>query len=163
MSINIELKKVGYLYRIDKNDYDLVYWFTKEQRTKNEIKEFIMNIGGFDVSINAIEYEILLSDFNLKGFLRDSCLLRYEIEDWKIVYDLDEKSDDVFDNSLLKESKCFNIKMPITDTNKINYLREIFNNIDIFSYDGRNSYLVEDELEKLKELIKEIEETKDTK
>ena len=160
--MNINLEKVGYLYTIDKNDYDLVYWVTKNRKSKDDVKNFILDkYKEYGITISVSEFEIYVSSEDLKDFLREGCFIGYEVEGWPCFYELDSTidKDKVFNNSFVKELDSYSLVMPTKEFNKMEKLmQEWMDYSDIFVWNGRQAMVDTDNLKKVKELITKIEE-----
>jgi len=152
MKISLSFNQIGYLYYVDKSDYDYVTIISKEKLEHRKIVEIIKNnFSNYSTSIFVTEYELF--DGSDCPFEND---IPIEIEYFPVI-NLTEYE---IKKPLLKKSEVFDIDMPITDANKLEILEKEFQNAseNLFQYNGAITLVDKQNLKKIKSIINEIEE-----
>jgi len=152
--IGCSLTQIGYLYYIDKYDFDFVIILSKDKLSKleiaNIIKERTKNYGAYIVGSEYRLYEGELP-FDYEPII--------DLETWPVI-NLANFNLKKIKKPIVTKTKDFRIEMPITKINKLEIIEKEFLECanHLFHYNGAITLIDKNNLEKIKSLIKEIEE-----
>ena len=165
--VTIELEDLGYLYSIDKSDYDIVNILSKEKLSKDELKDIIIkNFKDYDIEIQVDEYRCYYSDFlgeskdinfvfNYKTFkFQNNKSLKHDLIAIEDSYEYN-----VLKKSILLNTDSYELELEITSENELEYLQRIFYEYsdELFGYNS-GVYINQRNLERIEKIIKRIKE-----